>query len=427
MDPAQPVVPAAPIAARPLPLPMRVNGAPAAPEIVPAPATRQAAPFETLMARVHEIGRQIIAPAAADVVRAARFPQEAIDALRDLRLLSAYLPPDLGGMGLSVIEIARLCELLGQYCGSTAMVFAMHQIQVACLVHHGRGSAFFEGYLRDLATRQFLIASATTEIGVGGDLRSSVCALEIAGDRFTLVKKAPVISYGEAADDILVTCRRAADAASSDQVQVLVRRRDYHLEPLSTWDTLGFRGTCSSGFVLRSTGDLDQVIPVPFSEILSETMHPVSHIVWASLWSGIAADAVNHARAFVRSEARRNPAIPPTSALRLAEVDNVLQGMRNNIEAALLDYVARRDRGDAEVFKSFAFAIRTNNLKLSSSQLIVDIVGRAMLICGIAAYRNDSPYSLGRHLRDAFGAALMVNNDRIMNHNAAMLLAHKEG
>jgi acyl-CoA dehydrogenase len=165
---------------------------------------------------------------------------------------------------------------------------------------------------------------------------------------------------------------------------------------------------------------------VPFSEILSETMHPVSHIVWASLWSGIAADAVNRARAFVRSEARKNPNIPPTSALRLAEVDSVLQGMRNNIEAVVTDYFRRLQAEDPDQFRNFAFAIRTNNLKLASSQLIVEIVGRAMLICGISGYRNDSKHSLGRHLRDAYGAALMVNNDRIMTHNASMLLTHKE-
>jgi acyl-CoA dehydrogenase len=81
---------------------------------------------------------------------------------------------------------------------------------------------------------------------------------------------------------------------------------------------------------------------------------------------------------------------------------------------------------DAEAFRSFSFATRINNLKLSSSQLVVDIVGRAMLICGISGYRNDSKFALGRHLRDAYGAALMVNNDRILAHNATMLLALKE-
>ena len=44
----------------------------------------------------------------------------------------------------------------------------------------------------------------------------------------------------------------------------------------------------------------------------------------------------------------------------------------------------------------------------------------------MAGYREDSPYSLGRLLRDAQGAAVMVNNDRIVANNAQMLLVHKE-
>lgn len=379
----------------------------------------------SVLDQVHEIGRQVIAPAAGDVDRLARFPVEGIDALKKIGLLSAYVPREFGGMGLDVVEISRICAALGHYCGSAAMVFAMHQIQVACIVHHARGSAFFEQYLRQLVREQYLIASATTEAGVGGDLRSSICAVDVNGGQFALAKKAPVISYGEAADHILVTCRRAPDATSSDQVHVLVSKKDYRLDPISTWDTLGFRGTCSAGFQLTASGSADQIIPVPFEDILSQTMHPFSHIVWASLWSGIAADAVNQARAFVRAEARKNPGTIPTSALRLAEVDSLLQEMRNTIKAAVNEY-APMLQSDIEAFRSFRFAIQTNNLKLSSSQRIVEIVGRAMLICGISAYRNDSTFSLGRHLRDAYGAALMVNNDRIMNHNAAMLLAHKE-
>ena len=381
---------------------------------------------DSLSEQVHRLGREIIGPAAAAVDRDARFPYEAFDALRSLDLLSAYVPRTLGGLGLSIVDIARLCEILGGYCGSTGMIFAMHQIQVACLVHHARGSWYFERVLRELVAHQPLIASATTEIGAGGDLRSSVCAIQVTDDRFTLEKKAPVISYGESADYILVTCRRAPDAAAADQVHVLVHKADTTLEPLSTWDTLGFRGTCSSGFVLRATGGADQVVPVPFADILSETMHPFSHIVWASLWTGIAGDAVNKARAFVRAEARKNPNLPPTSALRLAELDSTLQEMRSTVEAAVRDYHERLVDGDADVLRQFGFTIRTNNLKLSSSMFVTEIVARAMLICGISAYRNDSSFSLCRHLRDAYGAALMVNNDRIMNHTAAMLLAHKE-
>jgi acyl-CoA dehydrogenase len=383
--------------------------------------------FGRVLELVHEAGKKVIQPQASAVDRDARFPHEGMNALKELKLLSAYVPEELGGMGLNVVEIAKICEVLGQYCGSTAMVFAMHQIQVACIVHHGMSSNYFREYLREVVINQKLIASATTEIGVGGDLRSSICAVEINGDRFKLVKKAPVISYGEAADDIMVTSRRTADAPASDQSHVLVKKGEYQLEPISGWDTLGFRGTCSSGFVLTSSGSTNQILPIPFADILSQTMHPYAHIVWSSLWLGIATDAVNLARSFVRAEARRNPALPPISAMRLGEVDTVLQTMRHDIFQSTSDYHKMWQAGDAEAFKSFSFAIRTNNLKLSSSRLIVDIVGRAMLICGISGYRNDSKYSLCRHLRDAYGAALMVNNDRILNHNATMLLVHKEG
>lgn len=382
---------------------------------------------EALLRQVHAIGKDVLAVHAAAVDRDARFPAESIAALCEAKLLSAYVPVEYGGMGLNITQIARICEALGHYCGSTAMIYAMHCIQVACVVHHAQGALYFRNYLRRLVSEQRLMASATTEIGTGGDLRSSICAIEVNGDQFTLTKKAPVISYGEAADDILVTCRRAPDAPASEQVQVLVRRGEFTAEPLSTWDTMGFRGTCSSGFTLTATGDSAQILPTPFNDILSQTMHPYSHIVWGALWSGIAGDAVNRARAFVRAEARKTPGETPLSAIRLAEVDQVLQEMRHNVQSLTREYQELLESDQPELFHGFGFSIRTNNLKISCSQRIVEIVGGALLICGISGYRNDTKFSLSRHLRDSYGAALMVNNDRITKLNATMLLAHKEG
>ncbi|MBI2808356.1 MAG: acyl-CoA/acyl-ACP dehydrogenase [Planctomycetes bacterium] len=394
-------------------------------ETLPAGAPKPI--FDRLVNEAHAIGKEVLAANAADVDRLARFPNESIDALRRARLLSAYVPKAFGGMGLNVVQIAKVCEVFGQYCGSSAMIYAMHKIQVACVVHHAQGSPYFQSYLRQLVDEQRLMASATTEMGVGGDLRSSICAVEVEGDSFRLTKKAPVISYGEAADDILITCRKSPNAPASEQVHVLVRRGDYTAEPLSTWDTLGFRGTCSTGFTVTSHGKAAQILPTPFADILAQTMHPFSHIVWSSLWSGIAIDALNQARAYVRTEARKTPGETPLNAIRLAEVDRVLQEMRNNVATFTHEYHDLLMHAPREALTSFGFSIRTNNLKLSASQLIVDIVGRAMLICGISGYRNDSKYSIARHLRDAYGAALMVNNDRIMKHNATMLLVHKEG
>ncbi len=370
------------------------------------------------------IGEAVARPAADAVDREGRFPREAIAALRDERMLSAFVPREFGGLGVTIGELAAACEALGRGCASTAMIYAMHQIEVACLVRHGLSSSFFRDYLADLAKHEWLIASATSEIGVGGDLRRSKCALEPDGPRVRITKQAPVISYGEEADDILLTARRAADATPSDQVLVLARESDVSLTRTDDWDALGMRGTRSHGFTLEASCSPEQIVPVPFATIASHTMLPASHTLWSSLWLGIANDAVARARAFVRAEARRTPGTTPPSAMRLAETVNELEAMRAVVEAGVDDFERHQD--DPDTLGGFGFAIRMNNLKISASRLAPEIVTRALGVCGIAGYKNASRFAVGRHLRDAHSAALMIANDRILSANAAMLLVHKE-
>lgn len=382
--------------------------------------------FDSIIEKVHHIGKEVIEPHADDVDEKARFPSEGMDAIKSLKLMSAYVPQELGGLGLDIKQVAKICEVLGHYCGSTAMIYAMHKIQVACIVHHCLSSDYFQDYIKTLISDQRLIASATTEIGIGGDLLSSFCAIEANEGTFRLEKKAPVISYAEAADDLMLTARKHPEAAKSDQVGVLISKEQYSVEPISDWDTLGFRGTCSSGFVVTANANIDQISPVSFSEVLSQTMHPYSHIVWAALWTGISASSVAKARKFVKNMVRKNPNLPPISSIRLAEVETQLNTMRNNVSAAIEEYSKLLEQGDSDAFTNFGFAIRTNNLKINSSQAFIDIVGKAMLICGIASYRNNSEMTLCRHIRDAYGASLMVNNDRILMHNSSLVLMHKE-
>jgi len=172
---------------------------------------------------------------------------------------------------------------------------------------------------------------------------------------------------------------------------------------------------------------VEQILPVPYADIHSRTMHPFAHTVWGSLWFGIATDALNRARVAVRAEARKNPGVTPISGIRLAEADVVLFQMRGGLYTTVAEYQHMLDTDWKAAESAYGFAIRVNDLKLASSQLVVDIVGKAMLICGISGYRNDSKLSLGRHLRDAYGAALMVNNDRIMGQSATMLIAQRDG
>ena len=369
--------------------------------------------------RMAAIADEVAGPAAEDVDTAARFPTETIEALKAEGLLAALVPIEFGGGGASLEEVSQGLVALGRRCASSAMVVAMHHIQVACLVRHGHNEVL-QAYLQELADHQYLLASATTEVGTGGDVRSSICALEVTDGRFRVEKQAPVISYADDADAVLVTARRTADSPESDQVIVLCRPPGLELEQVGEWNALGFRGTCSTGFILRATGGAGDVLDEPYADISTRTMLPMAHLMWSSVWLGIASDAVDLARRFVQAEARRKPGTMPPAAQRLAEVTVVHQQFVDMVQSSLARFAVAGTDGDR--LSSIGFGVGMNALKVSSSTLVVDIVRECMLICGLASYRLDTPYSMGRHLRDAMGAALMVNNDRIMANNAQMLL-----
>jgi acyl-CoA dehydrogenase len=389
--------------------------------------TRQTPEFSAHLAALKAIAADVAAANAADVDAKARFPRETIEALQKAKLLSAPIPRELGGAGYGMRELAALCSSLGQSCGSSAMVLAMHYIQVACIVRHGQSSAYFRDYLRELVEHQYVLASMTSENGTFGETRTSICAVERNGGRLKLAKDATTGSYCQHADGILVTCRRGPDSPSSDQVLVLVRKGDYELTQTTSWDTLGMRGTCSPGFKLEATGSEEQIIPGSFADSSAQTMVPYSHILWASLWWGIAADAVSRAAEFVRAGARKNPGTVPPTATRLAEVSAQLQAARHNwlALATEFDELDSRPTGFKDLL-SIGWALKLNNLKINASETAPQIVHKALQITGILGYKNDSKFSLGRHYRDALSGALMISNDRIASKSASMLLVFKD-
>src|SRR5471032_1429580 len=138
---------------------------------------------------------EVAAKFADAVDREGRFPQEAFDAIREQRLLGLLIPAALGGEDASAAEIVDVCYILGRACASSAMMYAMHQTKVACLVRHSAGNAWQEGLQREIAEKQLLMASSTTEGANGGNIRSSEAAIQSKDSRITLDRNASVISY----------------------------------------------------------------------------------------------------------------------------------------------------------------------------------------------------------------------------------------
>jgi acyl-CoA dehydrogenase len=356
---------------------------------------------------------------AEEVDRDGRFPVEAITAAKALGLMGLMAPRSLGGEEVSLSAVADICYALGRSCASTAMIYAMHQVKVACVVRHGVGAPWHEAFIRKLISDQLLLASSTTEGAGGGNVRSSEAPIEYDGEAISLERAASVISYGAEADAVVTTARRDADAAGSDQVLAVFFKRDYSLERTLSWDTLGMRGTCSAGFTLRAKGRVEQLLPTPYETIHAQSMVPAAHILWSSAWAGVAASAVEKARKYLRKAVRGGAPMPP-SAPYFTRANASLRALRALIATTTDRYEAIQHDPDALMAMDFQSEI--NLLKVDASELAVQAVMSALRCGGLSSYRNDSDVSIGRHLRDVLSSPIMINNDRILANVATSAL-----
>jgi len=354
--------------------------------------------------------RGLIAEQAAKADKAAAFPEHSIAALAEAGLMSAAVPRAYGGHGFIAPQLTELAMRLGRLCGSTAMIWAMHQIQLACMEASAERQPELAEYLSRAAREQLLIASVTSEEGVGGNLRASKAAAVRVPGGVEITKRAPTVSYAEAADSFLVTARRDPDAATGDQVLILVEAHQAKLRPTGPWDTLGMRGTCSGPQVITAVVPPWQVLAEPFGEIAARCMVPLSHVLWSAVWSGIAEDALHRSVRFVHAMLRNSVATPNP---RVGWMHARSQMIKDSIRQFAADYGAD-PRGPG-------LNVRANALKMQVSIDAVRVAELALEVCGMAGYSEVGDFSVCRHLRDLYSARLMISNDRLNAVNSEIL------
>jgi acyl-CoA dehydrogenase len=372
------------------------------------------------------IGREVACHWADDVDASARFPTETVDEFRRSGLLATLVPEEVGGAGATLVEASRSVAAVAAHCGSSGMILAMHHLQVAAIVRHGT-PAMQERVYPLLVSGDLLLANANSEAGLAGERRISHCALEAADGGFHLDKHASTVSYGEYADGVLATARRTPSSPPNEQVMVVCLPPALHLTPEGEWDTLGLRGTCSRPAHLVADVAAEMVFD-DYQALFVRTGLAHSAVLLSSVWLGLAEGAARRAHASVRAKNKANRsaepgAAPPLAAIRLAELGVQLHQMREVIAGGAERYERLKDTDETGTMR---FSGLMDNIKLSSSTLVLEILRMAMGICGLEGYKNTTQTSLARMLRDANAAPLMVNNDRALQASAHALLIRKE-
>jgi alkylation response protein AidB-like acyl-CoA dehydrogenase len=122
---------------------------------------------QALLAEVRRFGRSIDSRAAD---REARLPNGVLDRAASLGLFGLTIPPELGGLGLSLGMASRAVAALATFDRSVAITVGLHAgLGTRGLVAYGVPSLQDE-HLPDMASGACIGAFAATEAGAGSDL-----------------------------------------------------------------------------------------------------------------------------------------------------------------------------------------------------------------------------------------------------------------
>jgi len=183
----------------------------------------------------------------------------------------------------------------------------------------------------------------------------------------------------------VTTARRAADAAGSDQVLLVLLKADYTLERLQVWDTLGMRGTHSEGFTLRARAAAEQIVPEPYDKIHAQTMVPFAHLLWGF---GVGRELPPP------PPAKRRPSFATRGAARMAKCRPVRHtSPKRSPRCGLCAAYWRRIfaatnfvMADEKAISSLEFQAMITLTKVQASELALTTVLSSLRACGLSGY-----------------------------------------
>jgi alkylation response protein AidB-like acyl-CoA dehydrogenase len=164
--------------------------------------------------------------------------------LKNVGLVHAAVPGELGGGGADIGELSSMLRTIGYYCGSTGLAFAMHTHQVAIPAwrwqHQPAAKAAVEPLLKRIADEQLVLLSSGGSDWIGG---SGTAEKVEGGYRITARK---IFVSGAPAGNLLMTGAVLNEPGLSPMVLHFgVPMNSPHVRVLDTWRTLGMRGTGS--------------------------------------------------------------------------------------------------------------------------------------------------------------------------------------
>lgn len=344
------------------------------------------------------------ASAAADVDAAARFPHEAVAALRGSGLLGLTLPVEVGGAGGGPVELVEVLTRLAGACGSTAMVYLMHT--AAAMSIAAAPPAGHPKLLEQLASGQLLATLALSETGSRSHFWAPVSQGEVAADGVRLrLGKSFVTSAGHA-EVYVVSTRTPTAHAPADQAGAsdlyVVPATAAGLAVAGPWRGLGLRGNSSAPMridLVVTDADRLGASGGGLNLMLSAVM-PWFNLGNAAVSVGLARAAldraVEHASGARLQHLGESLAQLPTIRAQLARAALELAATRAYLDVAAASIAAPDEATTGHVL----------GVKAHANDVALRVTDTAMRVCGGAAFAEH--LQIDRYFRDARAGHVMA-------------------
>lgn len=357
----------------------------------------------------HELTRTLgrrFGERAAEADRDDRFVAENYAELKAYGFFSAGVPVELGGGGVSHADLGAMLRELARHCGSTGLAFAMHTHQVATAAWRWKQQkAPVDVLLRRIAAEQTVLLSS----GGSDWLQGSGKATRVEGGFRIDGRK--IFTSGAPAGDLFVTTAVYDDPKDGPTVlHFNVPMSSPGIRVLSTWRTLGMRGTGSHDVVFENVFVADAAIGLRRPR---GRWHPAVHLAAMiaipliyAVYVGIAESARD--LAFERARKRSVDAHRVDLA---GSIDTAL----NSARIALADMFAAAT-GNAPG------AATTNRVMLGRgivADAVLEVVELALELGGGAAFYRDA--GLERRFRDAQACRYHPLQDRVRREYAGRI------
>ena len=358
---------------------------------------------ETAVSKAKDIADRILAPAARQNDKDARFSSEAIAALGSDGLLAITLPTDAGGSGLGPRTLAAVIATLAEADASAAMVYLMH-ICATATIASARTDATTAETLKDIAAGRHLTTLAFSEAGSRSHFWAPVSRGKRNGANVRITAKKSWVTSAGHAQSYVVSALAPDGKSPTDSTLYLVASDKTGLSVAGPWDGLGMRANASAPMTLE-----DCEIEPRFQltndgtgfKAMLEGVLPLFNLGTSAVALGLCRAAVAGAATHLKTARFEHLGATlgeslPTLRAQLATMQIDTDGLAARIDD-LVDHLERpRETTVLRVLES----------KAAAGDTAIAVTSAAMRVCGGAAFSKHM--AIERLFRDAHAGAVMA-------------------